>query len=345
MKHCIVFFLIIAGFFCQRTHGSATPRVFIFTDINIEAGDPDDRQSLIHLLWYADELEIVGIVPDRVSARGVEACTLAIEAYAKDYEAFDFKSRGYPEPQELCKILVWEREAVIRQFRKHASSLNDPLYILIWGNMNQFGDVIRECIDLKSNIRVLTIGSGLMLDKDRQYVKKENLLPPAEQMNWNSPGRNQIYSDPRFDDLWWIEINWTYNGMFSGNAPRQMFTKLLTYGSMGQHMEEVTRNNDWARYFRVGDTPSVLYLIDPAHDPDDPTRSSWAGAFRRALPAERPNYFTDDCGPVEWDYSDPARTWHNHEAVFQYSKATLERERPAMYAALLEKLGSLYQVR
>jgi len=26
-----------------------TPRVFVFTDINIDSGDPDDRQSLIHL--------------------------------------------------------------------------------------------------------------------------------------------------------------------------------------------------------------------------------------------------------------------------------------------------------
>lgn len=29
----------------------------LFTDINIDKGDPDDRQSLIHLLWYADELQ------------------------------------------------------------------------------------------------------------------------------------------------------------------------------------------------------------------------------------------------------------------------------------------------
>ena len=38
-----------------------TPRVLIFTDINIDSGDPDDRQSLIHLLWYANELEIKGL--------------------------------------------------------------------------------------------------------------------------------------------------------------------------------------------------------------------------------------------------------------------------------------------
>jgi hypothetical protein len=42
-----------------------TPRVFVFTDINIDSGDPDDRQSLIHLIWYANEIRIEGVVPER----------------------------------------------------------------------------------------------------------------------------------------------------------------------------------------------------------------------------------------------------------------------------------------
>ena len=64
------------------------PRVFIFTDINIDQGDPDDRQSLIHLLWYADELTVEGIVPDRWNAQGYEACKLALNAYADDYQNY-----------------------------------------------------------------------------------------------------------------------------------------------------------------------------------------------------------------------------------------------------------------
>jgi hypothetical protein len=142
--------------------------------------------------------------------------------------------------------------------------------------------------------------------------------------------------------MWWLEINWTYNGMFTGDEPRSMFEKLSAYGAMGEHIEEVTASYPQYRYFRVGDTPSVLYVIDPRRDLDDPTRSSWAGRFERPFPDTRPHYFTDSSGPVDWDYSDPCRTWHNHEAVFHHARSTLEEERPGMYEALLRKLDHVY---
>jgi len=50
---------------------------------------------------------------------------------------------------------------------------------------------------------------------------------------------------------------------------------------MGQHIKDATKGHEWAGYFRVDDTPSVLYLIDPTHDINDPTTSSWAGKFKK----------------------------------------------------------------
>ncbi|MFW6370381.1 MAG: hypothetical protein ACOC10_04160 [Bacteroidota bacterium] len=121
-----------------------------------------------------------------------------------------------------------------------------------------------------------------------------------------------------------------------------MYQKLSDYGALGEHMLEVTKNQPWARYFRVGDTPSVLYVIDPGHDRDDPTESSWAGKFIKPFPEDRPNYYTDFNGPVAWDYENPCNTWENHVKMRDYAKSTLENERPAMYEALIKKLDSLY---
>ena len=56
-----------------------------------------------------------------------------------------------------------------------------------------------------------------------------------------------------------------------------MFHKLSKYGDLGEHIKDVVKNESWAQYFRVGDTPSVLYVIDQTHDLDNPTQSSWAG--------------------------------------------------------------------
>ena len=89
MKSNTKFNLLISIFllllFSCSPEDEKRPRVFVFTDINIDSGDPDDRQSLIHLLWYANELDIQGIVPDRWDACGLEACQLAVAAYEKDY--------------------------------------------------------------------------------------------------------------------------------------------------------------------------------------------------------------------------------------------------------------------
>lgn len=320
------------------------PRVFIFTDINIDSGDPDDRQSLIHLFWYADELQIEGIVPERWNAKGYEACKLVVNAYAKDYKKYKLKKKDYPNPASLQKIVAKNWDQGKKLFNKTASKKKSPLYILIWGNMLKFKDALFEKPELASNLRVITIGTGVMLEKDMPHLPKNwEKSAPCKQMNWNAFGRNDIYNDPRFNNMWWLELNWTYNGMFTGPEPAQMLKKLSVFGSLGQHMKECVKNESWAQYFRVGDTPTVLYVIDPNHNLDNPIESSWAGKFTKPFPATRPNYYADFSDPIEWDYANPCNTWQNHMQVRKISTKTLEDQRDEMYNALLKKLSSIYK--
>jgi len=339
----IIFFLFVL-FSCQQKKENH-PRVFVFTDINIDSGDPDDRQSLIHLLWYANELEIEGIVPDRWDAQGLEACQLAVAAYETDYNEFQFEQKKYPTPALIKNLLATDRNDAISRFQKAASEAKNPLYVLIWGSMVNFGEVLRTNPELSKNIRVITIGTDLMMEANRPHIPEswEKTEKPCEQYNWNGHGRNQIFNDERFRDMWWLEINWTYEGMFTGDEPAEMFEKLSAYGALGNHIKEVVKNESWAQYFRVGDTPSVLYVIDPAHDLDDPTQSSWAGKFTKPFPDERPNYYTDLNGPVKWDYTNPCNTWENHIEMNVHAKSTLEVRRPEMYQALIEKLDEIYK--
>lgn len=163
------------------------------------------------------------------------------------------------------------------------------------------------------------------------------------EINWNGRGRNDIFNDTRFKKLWWVESNWTYNGMFEGDERRDMFKKLSTYGEMGSLINKVTEGHDWAQYFSVGDTPSVTYLLDKEYDINDLTKSTWAGLFKKPFPNERPNYYTDDNGPIDWDYAHPCKTWKNNKQVYNYNKSTLVNERPEMYKALLKKLNKIYR--
>ena len=322
----------------------SNPRVFIFSDINIDSGDPDDRQSLIHLFWYANELKIEGFVPERWNAKSVEASEMAIEAYRADYKKFSFKKSGYPSPYMLNNSIAKNEEDAVRMFSVAASDTTSPLYVLIWGNLELFTSILYQKPEMANNIRLITIGTGLMLENDiKDMPPNWKKSAPCKQLNWNGFGRNRLYMDNRFSAMWWLEINWAYNGMFIGEEPKQMFHKLGEFGELGRHLKEVVKNEPWARYFRVGDTPSVLYLIDLENELDDPTKSSWAGKFTRPFPNKRPFYFTDSNGPHEWDYENPCNTWHNHIKVKEYSAKTLEEKRDEMYNALIHKLTYLYR--
>jgi len=344
MNYINLFLFVVTAILmsCQK-ETSDRPRVFVFTDINIDKGDPDDRQSLIHLLWYANELDIKGIVPDRRDALGLEACEMVVDAYGKDYENYSFKKKGYPTPEDIRGMLSTNTDDTRNLFTKAASDTTSPLWVLIWGSMENFGSTLRQDPELAKNIRVITIGTHLLKEVDIPHLPEGwKTEQPCTQFNWNGHGRNQIFNDSLFNDMWWLEINWTYEGMMSGTEPAEIFEKLLDYGALGEHMAEVVQNQSWARYFRVGDTPSVLYVIDPKNDLNNPEKGSWAGKFVKPFPQERPNYFTDFNGPVEWDYHNPCNTWQNHVEVSRIARGTLEEKRTEMYQSMLNKLMALY---
>ncbi len=314
------------------------PKVIVITDINIGKGDPDDRQSLTHLLWYADQLQIEAIIPDRWDeGRGKEACDIAIEAYAQDYEINQWSTKGFADPELIKKRVIIDKETAIERINEIITNSAEAVYILIWGNMLTLSAYLQKYPESIDQLRVISIGTGLKYGP-RDEVPGEDCNVP----NWNGAGRNQIFNDTRFNQLWWIEMNWTYNGMFMGEGPKQMFKELSRFGAMGRNIVEVTEGYSWAKYFRVGDTPSVLYLIDKKHDLEDPTEASWSGKFKQAFPKLRPNYFTDDNGNIEWDYESPCKTWSNLEAMYAYNKQTLFDRKEEMYRALLDKLKYLY---
>ena len=132
--------ILFAIFSYSNLLADPKPRVFVFTDINIDAGDPDDRQSLVHLLWYADELEIEGIVPDRLDYGGYKACEMVLEAYEADFMRFDLEKEGYMPPHIIADRVARSRADGKERFHEAASREDSPLYVLIWGNMNSFRD-------------------------------------------------------------------------------------------------------------------------------------------------------------------------------------------------------------
>lgn len=334
----------------------ALPRVIVTTDIQVCCGDPDDIQSLCHLLWYADELDIKAIIPEKFGRGeepgGITAAERVIAAYRDDYNdtTNNFQLLGFPSPDHLLKnILQTDRDSSVQLIIDEALKKDKrPLYILVWGNMNILKDALLAAPEIVENIRVLSIGTNLRAARDGG----DGALP-----NWNGPGRNRIFGDPRFDALWWIENDWGYNGMFDGliypddggrpigGRPYEMMRELAKKGgSLGNHLKEVVSLDRvrWAYYFRVGDTPTVLYLLDQDNDQDDPSLGSWSGIFEQPFPESRPNYWTNVTGNSGFDHADPINTWRFSDSANVASFQFLLSEREEIYQSLLDKITRLY---
>ncbi|MFC2090573.1 nucleoside hydrolase-like domain-containing protein [Bacteroidota bacterium] len=330
-------------------------RVIITTDIQVCCGDPDDIQSLCHVLWYADVLDIRAIIPEKFGRGeepgGITAAERVIEKYRLDYQdsSTHFQSLGFPEPDYLLnEVLQTERNASIDKIIEEANASRRPLYILVWGNMNILKDALLKAPEIAEKIRVLTIGTNLRAPSDGG----DGAIP-----NWNGPGRNRIFGDPAFDEIWWVENDWGYNGMFSGleypeeggrpigGRPFEIMNELAEKGGhLGQHLREVVslERVNWAYFFRAGDTPTVLYLIDPDNDSDNPAHGSWAGIFQQPFQEDRPNYWTNVDGESKFEFTDPLHTWHYADEAIEASYQHLLNERDEMYEALLEKIARLY---
>jgi len=323
---------------CSSKESGLKPRVIVTTDINNGPGDPDDRQSLCHLLFYANELNIRGIIPDRFSKTGTEACTIVLDLYEKDFNNPNtkYKEYGYPTVDYFRNYaLVSEKESAIQRIINEAKIEGQgPLWILVWGNMGVLNDVLKTTPEIANKIRIITIATFLRA--------KEN-GGDGNIKNWNSWGRQEVYDN--FPKLWWLESEWTYNGMFPGKEAVDLKETLAkNAGELGKHIKDVIGTVEWADNFRAGDTPTVLYMIDPNHDLNDPTQASWAGKYNKPFPEERPYFWTGITGKHEWDAENPVNTWENASKIYELRVNTLLNRRPDMYDALINKVFDLYNV-
>ena len=248
MKVAILLAIVLAGFLLfacnqQEQQNHELPRVIVLTDINNVGGDPDDKQSMAHLLMYANELDIRALIPDYWKGKGYEATMEAVEAYEKDHRdpAYAFQDLDYPHPDSIRNLVARNENEAISRIIKEAGMENDsPLYILVWGSMTTLKNALFEAPDIAGKIRVLTIATNLMADNPDSR-KNAEVDQYCKNPNWNGRGRNDIFNDPRFDDLWWIENDWAYNGMFEGREPRDFLLEIKGHGNLGHHIWDVVQ--------------------------------------------------------------------------------------------------------
>ncbi len=256
----------------KAEYRNCTPaRVIVSTDIG--GTDPDDFQSMVHFLLYADIFDIEGLISSPYGPGRVKDILHVIDYYEKDYANLKTWSDKYPTANELRAItkqgaLDYAGPGAVTHSTEGSEWIIEcarrddprPLHLLVWGGIDDLTQALHDAPDILPKLRVYYIG--------------------GPNKKWG-PGAYH-YIATHHPDLWMIESNATYRGWFtggnqSGEWENSTFVK-----------EHIEGHGALANFFvtqlggriKMGDTPSVVRLV--YGDPEDPSKPSWGGQFIRA---------------------------------------------------------------
>jgi hypothetical protein len=249
-------------------------RIVVSTDIG--GTDPDDFQSMVHLLVYADVLEIEGLVSSPFEAGRTKDILEVIDCYEKDYANLKSHSDRYPTPAALRAMTKQGEEEVAPYAGARRSTDGSewivkcarrddprPLHVLVWGGIEDVAQALHDAPDILAKLRVYYIG--------------------GPNKKWGPHAYHYIAM--HHPTLWIIEANATYRGWFTGGnqqgewGNKEFVTRHVKgHGALGEFFAGKLN------HMKMGDTPSVARLLKGM--PDDPSTPGWGGQFVRAW--ERP---------------------------------------------------------
>jgi hypothetical protein len=195
-----------------------------------------------------------------------------IDAYAQDFPNLSTYSPRYPAPEALRAIA---KQGAIEGagYQGFASSTEGsawivrcarradprPLYVLVWGGIDDLAQALHDAPDILPKLRVYFIGGPNKM--------------------WSVNAYN--YIEEHYPKLWMIEANATYRGWFvGGNQDGEwgnaafVASHVAGHGALGDYFAALLRG-----VIKMGDSPSVGYLLHGT--PDDPSAGGWGGKFVR----------------------------------------------------------------
>lgn len=244
------------------------PRVIVSTDIG--GTDFDDFQSMVHVLLYADVLQIEGLISSPYGGGTKERILEVIDEYEKDFPNLRTYSPHYPTPDELRSLTKKGATPIAP-----ASGVTEPtegsrwiiecarrndkrsLDILVWGGLEDVAQALHDAPDILPNIRIHFIGGPNKL--------------------WSTDAYN--YIETHHPDVWMIEDNATYRGFFTGGNQTGEWSNagfvsqhVVGHGALGAYFASINPQ------VKLGDSPTIVWFLGSAQDPEQP---SWGGQYKR----------------------------------------------------------------
>jgi hypothetical protein len=252
-------------------------RVIVSTDIG--GTDFDDHQSMVHVLLYADVLDIEGLISSPHGPGRKEHLLEVIDLYERDYPNLRTWSGRYPTADAL-RAITKQGETVVAPYTgvRRTTEGSDwivqcarrddprPLHVLIWGGIEDLAQALHDAPDILPKLRVHFIG--------------------GPNKKW-SPDAYQ-YIATQHPKLWMIESNSTYRGWFVGGYQDGDFgadafaeARAAGRGALGDFFARGIEFEGRKRTeLKMGDTPTVSWLL--RGNPGLPYQPGWGGRYVRA---------------------------------------------------------------
>lgn len=275
------------------------PRLVVLTDISsLRAGEaePDDGQSLIRLMLYANEFEIEGLVASSNLGHGQrvrpELIGQVVDAYGRArpnllphdprYPSADGLRVGIKAGQPIAGLDVAVERSVGVGGNTEASewiiAVADrpdprPVWVVIWGGSADLAQALWKVRDSRS-------------DEDlARFLAKLRVHSIGDQDSTGPWIREQ------FPSLSIITQRRAYRGMYRGgetglSSSAWVREHIHGHGPLGDLYPDYDGGDIWSaslgavRGIKEGDSPSFLSLVPNGFfDPDRPRLGSWGGRF------------------------------------------------------------------
>ena len=289
------------------------PRLVVCTDIAPADVEPDDMESMVRLMAYADMFEIEALITsvgwncDPYPAEWAEYLQRVIEAYRKDVPKLMRRS-GQQEFMPLEDenkqqyIGYWpsadyvKSRAVMGSIHggiKAIGADNDspgsellirladeddtrPIYVAAWGGANTLAQAIWRVKQTRS------------AEELKKFVRKFRIYTITDQDMQYSMRMNRSYSSHMWlrkefaDDLQfvWDEGTWQEQCELGKRHWQQHKDNIQGRGALGGEYPTY-------KWGVEGDTPSFLYVMpNGLNNPEDPHQAGWAGYHERGMCAD-----------------------------------------------------------
>ncbi|MBW8332244.1 MAG: DUF1593 domain-containing protein [Prolixibacteraceae bacterium] len=339
----ITFLLLIpfAGF-PQTVLQFETPvkqRLFVLTDITNE---PDDQESLVRLLVYANEYDLEGIIATTSTHLRNQTRKDKIEKLVRDYGMvkpnLDKHAPGYPTMEYLLSIAsehlpVYSMDGVgdgkdspgSELLIKAADSADDrPIWVSVWGGANCLAQALWKVRETRSEEAV------------HKFVSKLKVYSISDQDfagQWIRNNFPEIFYivDASAGDSWFEYYKATWTGIsgdrFYKNGPglhQELVDNSWLAANIRENHGPLGENYLKFDYIMEGDTPSFLGLINNGLGwYISPAYGGWGGRYELYRPyAEKAKIWTSSVNTQdEIIQSDGRKEASNQATIWRWREA------------------------